>query len=77
MLCNDCKEKATCKKTCKAVEEWLQEQKIFSAGWIRHKVISKNRKFYREVGVDNIDKVAEQRALELKYGRRKEKPSSD
>ena len=61
MFCKLCKAKNTCQETCQDLNQYLKKNGIYSDNY-RHK--------RRETPLDNIDKIAIDRAFKLKYGRK-------
>lgn len=81
MTCEQCPKYNKCKSPCEAIEKQLRDNGIYSQDWIRPQVSKEKRTdglgYHREIGVDNIDDVAIQRAFELKYGKKKPKIAYD
>jgi len=64
-FCLTCETRPTCKQICKPLEKYLKSEQAKNGYSNRH-----YRRKIRLFGGDNIDKVAANRAMELKYGKR-------
>lgn len=79
MDCSSCLNKSCLKtrKPCQLIENELRKEGIYSADWIRPEMSSLARKDglgrHREIGTNNIDNVATERACRIKYGKRPKK----
>jgi len=76
MKCATCPRRETCKTLCKEVKDILKESGIKAVNWIRPRT-GDNGTITKEVPVKDIDKVATQRAFQLKSGRRKKVSQQD
>lgn len=70
MFCQDCKSKPNCKKVCKELQDSMSQEGIYSANYIRPRML-RGGKSYREIPSGNmcdLENVASVRAFKLKYG---------
>lgn len=61
MFCKSCKSKNTCQETCQDLNKYFKSVGIYGDNY-KHK--------RRETPLDNIAKIAIDRAFKLKYGRK-------
>ena len=84
-ICESCQDKTCLKeknpkriRPCEKLEALLRSKKVYSRDYIRPRISPERTKrekkeesdYLREIPVEDIEKVAEQRAFELKYSQK-------
>jgi len=78
MFCQECLKVKTCKKVCKELQEYLSNEKIYSADYIRPRTTGGGS--WREIPMGNssdLEHIASHRAFDLKFGKKHFKNKED